>query len=275
MSISLPNSFTKHFQSEVHETYQRMGSKLRNTVRTKSNIIGASTTFQKVGKGAATTKARHGKVPVMNIDHEPVEIFLQDFYAGDWVDQLDETKTQIDERQTIINAGAYALGRKTDELVINAMANHDKLSDVGGADSGLTKQKILSAFECLGQNDVPDDGQRYAIIGWRQWGELLEINEFANAEYVGEENLPWKGTQAKTWLGTLWLPHTGLPIDKNGVRQCFWYHKTAIGHASGKEVTSDITWHGDHAAHFINHMMSQGAGVIDADGIISIQCLEA
>jgi hypothetical protein len=34
-----------------------------------------------VGKGTASTKARHGKVPVMNIDHQPVEVTLQDYYA--------------------------------------------------------------------------------------------------------------------------------------------------------------------------------------------------
>ncbi|MFK7866499.1 MAG: phage capsid protein [Alphaproteobacteria bacterium] len=275
MSTSMPRSFTKHFQSEVHEAYQRMGSKLRNTVRSKNNIIGASTTFQKVGKGAASTKARHGKVPVMNIDHEPVEIFLQDYYAGDWVDALDETKAQIDERQTIINAGAYALGRKTDELIINAMLNNSDIETIGDAAQGLTKAKLLQGFETLGTQDVPDDNQRYAIIGWRQWGELLDIPEFSNADYVGDNALPWKGTQAKSWLGTLWMPHSGLPLDDDeGTRQCFWYHKTAIGHASGKDVESDVTWHGDRAAHFINHMMSQGAGVIDPKGIVSFKCLE-
>ncbi len=274
MSTSIPLSFTKHFQAEVHETYQRMGSKLRNTVRSKENIIGASTTFQKVGKGAAATKARHGKIPVMNIDHEPVEVFLQDFYAGDWVDALDETKIQIDERQTIINAGAYALGRKTDELIITAMNKDSRIVQAGDEADGLTKDKILQAFEALGTKDVPDDNQRYAIIGWRQWGELLAIDEFANADYVGNDQLPWKGSQAKSWLGTLWMPHSGLPLDDQGCRHCFWYHKTAIGHASGHNVASDITWHGDRAAHFINHMMSQGAGVIDADGIIALNCLE-
>src|SRR3546814_21149017 len=100
-----------------HEAYQRRGSKRRNTLRQKNNVQGPSTTFQKVGKGAASTKARHGKVPVMNVDHEPVEVQLADYYAGDWVDRLDELKTNIDERMVIANAGAYALGRKTDEQI--------------------------------------------------------------------------------------------------------------------------------------------------------------
>ncbi len=281
MSISVSASFSKHFQSEVHNAFQRMGSKLRNTVRSKNNIRGSSTTFQKIGKGTASTKARHGKVPVMNIDHEPVEVILQDYYAGDWVDSLDELKSNIDERQITANAGAYALGRKTDDLIIGKLNNlSDKQNATGSRASlanskGLTKEKILLAFEMMGEVDVPDDGQRFAIIGWRQWGELLEIEEFANADYVGDDALPWKGTQAKRWLGSLWMPHSGLTKDSENIRDCYWYHKSAIGHASGCDVKSDITYHGDRASHFINNMMSQGANIIDDSGIIRIRCKEA
>ena len=123
--------------------------------------------------------------------------------------------------------------------------------------------------------DVPDDGERYAIIGWKQWSDLLGIQEFANADYVGEDELPWRGTQAKKWLGALWMPHSGLTKDGSNVRFCYWYHKTAIGHAVGKDVKSDVTWHGDRAAFFINNMMSQGACVIDHTGVVSLRCLEA
>lgn len=272
MSTSIPQAFIKQFEREVHEAYQRMGSKLRNTVRSKGSVIGASTVFQKVGKGVASTKARHGAVPVMNIDHTPVECALYDYYAGDWVDQLDELKTNIDERTVIANAGAYALGRKTDDLIIAQLNTNTNVA--GDSSDGLTKAKVLTAFEMLGAADVPDDGQRFAVVGWKPWSELLGIPEFADADYAGPDELPWRGTQAKRWLGTLWLPHSGLTAT-SGVRYCHWYHKTAVGHASGSDVKTDITWHGDRAAHFVNNMMSQGAVLIDATGVATMRCLES
>ena len=143
-------------------------------------------------------------VPVMNVEHSTVEVFLKDYYAGEWLDALDEIKTAGDERSAVVNSGAYALGRKTDELIIEALNGSTNLA--GLSTDGLTKAKILAAFEKLGGQDVPDDGERYAVIGWKQWSELLEIDEFANADYVGDEELPWRGTQAKKWLGTLWMP---------------------------------------------------------------------
>ena len=270
-SVNIERSFVKNFEADVHLQYQQMGSKLRNTVRTKNNVIGASTTFQKVGKGTASTKARHGMVPVMNVDHVAVECTLQDYYAGDWVDQLDELKTNINEQQVVAKAGAYALGRKTDRQIIDELLAAPNI--VCADNSGLTSDKVIRAFESLDELGVPDDGQRFAVVGWKQWSELLNIEEFANADYVGEDDLPWNGTQAKKWLGALWLPHSGLPKSGN-VRKCFWYHKTAIGHAIGAEVKTDITWHGDRAAHFVNNMMSQGACLIDGSGVVTIECVE-
>jgi len=278
VSGTIEQAFVKQFEAEVAEAYQRQGSKLRPTVRSKSGVKGASTNFPLVGKGTAAAKARNGAVPVMNLAYGNVECFLQDYYAGEWIDRLDEIKTNIDERTVIANAGAYALGRKTDELIIDALDTATQEATgtgTGLTDSdGLTKQKVLMAFEMLGEADVPDDGQRYAVVGWKQWSDLLQIQEFANAQYVGDGELPWKGiTQAKRWLGALWMPHSGLTLT-GGLRYCYFYHKTAVGHAAATEVITDITWHGDRAAHFVNNMMSQGAALIDNTGIVRMRAAE-
>lgn len=268
-------AFIKQYEAEVHEAYQRMGSKLRGTVRTKSGIVGSSTTFQKVGKGSATQKGRNAQVPAMGITHTPVECTLQDWYAGDWVDKLDELKTNIDERRVIANGGAYALGRKTDELIIAALDAIGSGQNVTGAGNladtaGLTIEKVMAALEILNNADVPDDGQRFAVVSPGAWSDLLAISQFASADYTGAD-LPYKagaGTM-RTWLGVTWMTHSGLSLSSSD-RLNYMYHRSALGHAIAAEITTDITWHGDHAAHFINNMMSQGAVAIDATGIARI-----
>ncbi|MDR0967726.1 MAG: hypothetical protein LBL75_02755 [Rickettsiales bacterium] len=270
MSESINTAFVKQFEAEVHLAYQQMGTKLRNTIRSKSGVIGASTTFQKVGKGTASTKTRHGLVPVMNLNHEPVECTLTDYYAGDWVDALDEIKVNIDERRVVASAGAYALGRKTDELIIGAMTTATNLV---GTNTALTKDLILSAVEQLNANDVPDDGRRFCVVGVHQWNQLLGMDEFVSAEYVGNESPLTNGFELRKWLGINWIMHNGLPIADD-VRSCFMYHASSIGHACGQEVKSDIFWNGERAAHFISNSMSQGSVLIDNDGIIKINCAE-
>ena len=270
MSVSVDNVFIKQFEADVHLAYQQMGTKLRATVRSKSGVVGASTTFQKVGRGTASTKSRHGIVPVMNLNHEPVECILQDYYAGDWVDALDELKTNVDERRVVASAGAYALGRKTDELIINAM--NQSTTSVGDYSTGLTKDLILSAIEVMNQNDVPDDGRRFAVVGVHQWNELLSLDEFVSADYVGNDLPLVSGGASKKWLGITWVMYYALPLANTDERDCFIYHATSIGHACGQEVKTDISWHGERAAHFISNSLSQGAVLIDNDGIVRLQC---
>jgi hypothetical protein len=278
MVATIDQAFIKQFDAEVFEAYQRHGSKLRPTVRNRSDVIGASCVFQKVGRGTASTKARDGLVPVMNLTHSTVECFLQDYYAGDWIDRLDELKTNVDERAVLANAGAWALGRQTDALIIAAMDSGTREAvgtQLGTLDTdGLTRAKVLLAFQMLGNADVPDDGGRYAIVGWQQWADLLTIQEFANTQYIGPEELPWKGTQAKRWLGAVWMPHSGLTLNGN-TRYCYFYHRTAVGHAVGAEISTDISWHGDRAAHFVNSMMSQGSVLVDNTGVVRMRCHEA
>lgn len=270
MSTTIDQAFVKQFEREVHEAYQRQGSKLMNMVRRKAKVTGSSTTFQKVGVGTATTKARHGAITPMNLDHTPVECNLQDFYAGDWVDKLDEAKIHIDEKRVIVNAGAYALGRKTDELLI---AQLDATTNVeAAAASGLTKAKILSAMKTLGDADVFEDRRMFAIVPWTEWTELMDISEFKSSDFAGN-NVPWlKGTEARFWLGTTWMPHSGLESLVSGsTAKGFWFHQDALGWAFGAEVATDITWHGDRASHFVNNMMSGGACLIDGNGVVEIQ----
>lgn len=275
-------AFIKQFESEVHLAYQQQGTMLRNMVRTKNNVKGSSTTFQLIGKGTATTKTRHGTISPMNLEHSKVEVTLVDSYAGEWVDALDELKTNINERDAVAKSGAYALGRKTDEHIIGAL--DDGTNIVGDGTTALTKALVLEAFAKFNENEVPDDGERYAVVSPIQWNDLLNIPEFSDSDYV--DNKPFmKGRECRKWLGINWCMHTGLPSENKTTgsgetavttttRSAFMFHKSAIGFASGQDVKTDITWSGPHAAHFVNNMMSQGAGLIDNDGVIVIKTKE-
>ncbi len=269
MSTSITNAFITQYVAEVHTAYQQRGSKLRNTVRLKTGVVGSTATFQKNGKGAAGLKTRHGNVPLMNVSHSTVSATLQDWYGADYVDKLDELKTNMDERLTVANAGAWALGRKIDELIVTKL---DTTSNVVAEDSsGLTKAKILEAFALLNAADVPDDGNRFGVVGPHQWNELLDISEFKSADYAGDR-FPWlKGTESRSWLGITWIFHTGLPLA-DGTRKCFLYHKNALGLAEGQEVKAFVDWVPEKAAHLVDHMLSAGAALIDADGVVEIAC---
>jgi hypothetical protein len=272
MSTTIDQAFVKQYEKDVHDAYQRRGSKLRMTVRRKDNVVGSSTTFQTVGKGVATQKTRNGVITPMNVSHSPVECALADYYAGDWVDKLDETKTNLDERRVLVNAGAYALGRKTDELIIAQL--DATTNNVAAGGTGMTLAKVLSGMNTLGDADVFEEGRMHAIVPWNEWTDLLQIDQFASADFIPNDKKPFvEGVESRFWLGTLWMPHSGLEaLVSGGVSKSYWYHEDSVGCASGEDVTADVTWHGDRQAFFVNNRMSMGAKLIDAAGVIEIQC---
>ena len=137
---------------------------------------------------------------------------------------------------------------------------------------------IDKLMEKFGNNSVPDDGQRYAVVGWEQWSQLMAIDQFSRAEYVGENDLPFpNGVTAKRWLGFMWFAHSGL-TETNGSgasgtthRECFAYHRDAVAHAIGTDITSNMQYHNDKDSYFVLNKMQQNAVLIDAEGVFEME----
>lgn len=261
MSTDIDAAFVRQYESDVHMAYQRMGSKLANTIRKKTNVKGKSTTFQTVGRGTASQKSRHGNVPTMNISHAPVECPLQDWYAADYIDDLDELKINHDEKMVQVESGAYALGRKQDEIILNAMATTTATQTVASIDQAA----IDVVFAHMGDNDVPEN-DRYWAVSPQGWLDLMAIVAFTNADYIGPDDLPYKGGMtAKSFMGFTFFGHSGLP-GAAAAKQTYAYHRSSTGSGSGKEISSRMDFVAEKDSIFARNKMSMGAVLIDALG---------
>lgn len=266
MANTIDTAFIKQFESEVHMAYQRMGSKLRNTVRTVSNVQGSVVRFQKIGTGTASTKARNGSITPMELSHTNVEATLSDFYAAEYIDKLDEMKTNIDERQAVAQSAAAALGRKTDELLTEAMDAGANATQIHDTSSALEKADLLSLFETFGSADIPEDGQRYLAMNSKGYADLFAITEFASSDFVGEQNLPYAGGMTmKEFLGFKVFSTSAVTAGKN-----LAYHTSAVGLGVGADVTTELNYVAEKASHLATSMMSMGAVVIDDNGIYEV-----
>jgi hypothetical protein len=276
MATSITNAFITQFEAEVHMAYQRMGSKLKNLVRTVNGVNGNTVKFQKVAKGSANTKARHAEVVAMDLAHSNVSATLTDYYAADYVDKLDELKVNIDERQVVANSAAYALGRKTDSVITSVMENATQLANnSSGTGTGMNLGKAQAMMELFNTNDVPDDQQRYWVVGPKQWSDLINLDQFSRVEYVGESELPYAGGMtAKRWLGFLWFVHSGLETSGSTDRHTVAFHKSAIGMGIGSDVKTEVNYIPEKVSHLITSMLSIGGVLIDSDGIRIQKCAE-
>lgn len=261
---TIDQAFIQEYETGVHLAYQRMGSFIRPYVRYRSGVKN-KTTFQKLGKGSATQKARHGEIPPMNLDHSNVSVTLEDWFAGEWIDDLDLLRVNTDEMQNAQNSGAYALGRKTDELLVTAMTT--TTTTEAETTNGATLAWAMAVLEKLGVNDVPN-GDRYVTVAWENWTQLLQIDNFVRAEYVGQGNemLP-QATTAKIWLGMYWFPFNGLTDDGTN-RMGFAWHRSAVALAVGADVQSSMQYYNTKDSTFVQNKMQMNAVLIDVNGCI-------
>ena len=265
MANTIDQAFIKQFETEVHMVYQRMGSKLRNTIRS-TNVSGSTARFQKIGTGSASTKSRNGNVTPMELAHTNVEVSMSDYYAAEYIDKLDELKTNINERQAVTQSAAAALGRKTDELIITAMDAGANSTQIHDTSSALEKADLLSLFETMGTADVPEDGQRYLAMSPAGYADLFAINEFASSDFVGPQNLPFAGGMTmKEFLGFKIFSTSAVAGGKN-----FAYHTTAVGIGVNSDVQTEVNYVAEKVSHLATSMMSMGAVAIDDNGIYEV-----
>lgn len=272
MTVSVPQSFIDLFGAELFTAYQRQGAKLRSAVRVVSGVNGSTYRFPKLGAGLSTQKSRHGDVPTMNLAHDNVTATLSDHYAAELIDNLDEFKQDRNYRADYVRAAVMALGRKTDDLIIEQWETTANSILHGG--TGLDFPKILQSTEDLNSRDVPME-QRFFVIGPTQLTELLQINEATNRDFIDRLLLEDANTPAR-WMGFSWILHSGLPLTTGApdYRSCFVVHQPASGLAVGKDVMSTIERVVMKDAWLAQSRMSLGAVVIEDEGVIEVQCAE-
>ena len=263
--------FTEEFNSELFTAFQNMGGVFRSRVRRKTGVVGYRTHFPKIGLGGtALPKTRKGKVPLMDIVRTRVSCDLTDLYGADMVDDMDELKTNVEERGAVQKAIAMSLARSEDDFARDALATTTNANNsVGGADTEWTTDVIpRTVLEQFGAAEAMDGGMMHALITWAAWADALALNSFINSDYGGDPQLTVEGQRPKMWFGFAYAPYSRLPLHSSGNPLNMWWNQSCVAVAVGKEITPETAWQADSDAWLIKGKMSQGAVLIEAAGAI-------
>lgn len=269
MSATVPVSFIEQYQAEVKQVYQQQGSLLRNTVRTVTDVGAKRVYFPKLGKGVATSKARHADVVPMNLEHDRAYADMADFYAPEYIDDLDQAKTNWSIASQYAVASGNALGRATDEVLIDAIdqtSNTRSLAALDPASSGEITQKVITGISAeLSKQDVPLDRMRYAVISADGLDQLQNILGVTSSDFVREQILV-SGDKPAFWMGFNWIVSNMLPSGVVG----YFYHRQAVGHGIARDITTSVDRVPQKVAYLVNSWMSMGATIIDEPGVFKV-----
>ena len=116
MSKNLTNAAVTEFDSEVKHEYQGMKT-LRECVTTRTNVVGESYKFTRMGKGLANQKASQADVTPMDIAHDRQNANMSNWNAPEYTDIFDQAEVNFDEKTELAQTIAKAIGRREDQLI--------------------------------------------------------------------------------------------------------------------------------------------------------------
>jgi hypothetical protein len=276
---TLSPAFITLFDAEVKQAYQGR-AQLVAAVRQRRGVEGSTVKFPKVGKGVATVRVPQSDVTPLNVSFSHATVTLQDFNAAEYADIFNQAKVNFDERQELVQVVANAIGRRQDQIILDALAGSSTSNVVdeneGGTDTGLNVAKLRAAKKLLDKNNVPMDN-RHIIIHANSLASILGETSVTSADFNTVRALV--SGELNTFLGFMF--HTigdraegGLPIDSSE-RKLWAFHRDAVGYAEGIAPRTEIHYIAEKTSFLVNAVFSAGAIAIDAEGIVEVQTTDA
>lgn len=281
MSKNLSNAAVIEFDAEVKHEYQGMKS-LRECVSLRTGFKGEAYKFTRMGKGLANQKATQADITPMDISHARQTAFMQNWNAGDYTDIFDQAEVNFDERSEFALTIARSIGRREDQLVIDALAavsfaaTNDEDPDTGRVFdiSGSRNFDLTSIRSAKGHLDdiEADDGERYIVLRALALQKLLEDTTVTSSDFntiralVNGELDTYMGFKFKI-IGT--RKEGGLP----GVvadRVAFAWQKASMGLAINMDLQVTIDWIAQKTAWLANGTFKAGAVAREPQGIVKI-----
>jgi len=279
MSVSLSNAFVTLFDAEVKQAYQGKAM-LVPAVRQRRGVEGSTVKFPKVGRGVATVRVPQTDVTPLNVGFSTVTLTLADFNAAEYSDIFSQAKVNFDERQELVQVVASAMGRRQDQMILDALNGSSTsltvANSIGGATTNMNIAKLREAKRLLDKGNVPPDG-RHIIIHANGLSNLLSETSVTSSDFNSVKALV-QG-EINTYLGFTFhvlgdRSEGGLPIDGSLDRTCFAFHKDAVGYGEGIGMRTEINYIAEKTSWLVNEVFSAGAVAIDDEGIVKITCRE-
>jgi hypothetical protein len=286
MSTQITTAFVEQYKSNVFHLAQQKGSKLRDAVRTES-IVGKSHFFERIGSTAAVKRtSRHADTPRVDTPHSRRKVTMDDYDWADLIDDSDKVRLLISPQSEYAKAGAFAMGRTMDDVII-AAATGNAFGGVSGGSTialpagqkiahgsaGLTIAKLIEAKEKLDAANVDPDEARTLVCSAKQISNLLGTTQITSSDFNSVKALVQGDID--TFMGFRFIRSERLGTDANGNRQVLAFTNTSMGLALGKDIQTKISERADkNYSTQVYLCMTIGATRVEDEKVLEIACTE-
>tara|TARA_R100000278_G_scaffold5721_2_gene8626 strand:+ start:709 stop:1641 length:933 start_codon:yes stop_codon:yes gene_type:complete len=298
------NAFITMFGDEVTHIAQQKASKLQGAVRTVRGVVGSTYRFPVLGKAGViknktakqdiealsqididtgssgqldldsgtfigdSTGTTAAEVDVMN--HTNKTATLDNYSTGEYVDDFDALKTNIDLRSAYAGSIASAMSRAYDTVIIGALDSaRSSMTAVAETTSGtLVRADLQAVHNALNAKDVPMN-DRYLVVDSATYGDILgDTNIVGNADGPLSQALA-TGILPNVLGFNIIMSNLLTAVDANETYS-YAFHKDAVGMAIGKDITTMVNYVPQKLSTLIAAEFSAGSVVIDPTACVSL-----
>lgn len=282
MALSISTAFTTLFDAEVKQKYQGE-RKLAGLVRERSATGSSIVKFPKLGKGTATVRTAQSDVVPLNVTYSTVSATMTDYIAAEYTDIFQQSHVNFNERQELVQLVGSAIGRRMDQVVIDALdacTPATVANSIGGSNTDMNVAKIREAAKKLNANNVPAN-DRCLLMHSNSLNALLGEDKATSFDFETSRALmsgqigSYMGFQIVT-MGD--MDEGGLTIDGSSDRVAYAFHKNALGLGVSMNQQSRVDYIAEKTSFLVASMFSAGAIAVEdstAGGIVKITCRES
>jgi len=298
MSNAIDTALVQAYRSNIEIQFQQKGSRLRNTVRVESQKSEFDF-YDRIGPvDAVEIQSRHSDTPLLETPHSRRRIGMRDFDWADMIDRPDKIRMLADPTSPYTQNAVYALGRKMDDIIIEAATANASTGKNGngppatfGGDqiiasnyveagtnnvSNLTIGKLRRARYLFDKNESLDDGDGLTlVVTASQIQALLRTVEATSSDYNTVRALV--NGEINSFMGFNFVRTERLnkPAGTN-TRHCLAYPTSAITLAVGTDINVDVGPRRDKRNNTqIYVCASFGAVRMWEEKVVQINCEEA
>ena len=279
MALSVSTAFTTLFDAEVKQAYQAT-RKLAGLVRER-DAAGASTVkFPKLGSGVATVRTPQSDVVPISATYSVATATMADYGAFEYSDIFNQSHVNFNDRQELVQLVGNAIGRRMDQVVIDALdaagSPQTVANSIGGSTTNINVAKIREAAKKLNAKNVPPDN-RVLLIHANGLANLLSEAQATSVDYVQTRALldgsvdSYMGFRVVV-MGD--LDEGGLTVDGSSDRTCYAFHRNAVGLGMAMNQQTRVDYVAEKTSYLVGSPFSAGAISIEDNGIIKITARE-
>jgi hypothetical protein len=272
--MATATAFQTQYRQEFIKGFEQRQSLMRSTTTTEAVIKGNTATFLVADSGGATATTRgvNGLIPARNNSLTQTSATLAEWHDLVQITRFNIFASQGDQNAIMQDGTMAVINRKIDSDILTALATGTQ--DTGAAQT-MSLNLAMRAKVILGNNQVPFDGNIFAIISPAAEAYLMQIAEFASSDYVGSK--PFDGNtnpqmlNFRRWMGINWMVHPNLSGVGTSAEKCFMFHKSAIGHAVDTAgIQSPVGYNEEQDYSWARASAFMGSVVLQNDGIVVI-----